>query len=86
MRKELQHLKQLLHYFHPKTGTSSNGAPYETIDSFQYQITDKCILFWNRCLTGQTNIKKETAIFLREVNYTHAGEYVYTVAEKQNVG
>ncbi|ATF56789.1 phosphate-transport permease PitB [Streptococcus oralis] len=74
--------------FTPKTGTSSNGAPYETIDSSNGQITDKNVSYSGTDVlaTGQTNIKKETGDIFREVNYTHAGEYVYTVAEKQNVG
>lgn len=74
--------------FTPKTGTSSNGAPYETIDSSNGQITDKNVSYSGTDVlaTGQTNIKKETDDIFREVNYTHAGEYVYTVAEKQNVG
>ena len=74
--------------FTPKTGTSSNGAPYETIDSTNGQITDKNVSYSGTDVlaTGQTNIKKETGDIFREVNYTHAGEYVYTVAEKQNVG
>ena len=82
MLKELQHLKQLLHLL------SSNGAPYETIDSSNGQITDKNVSYSGTDVlaTGQTNIKKETGDIFREVNYTHAGEYVYTVAEKQNVG
>ena len=74
--------------FTPKTGTSSNGAPYETIDSSNGQITDKNVSYSRTDVlaTGQTNIKKDTGDIFREVNYTHAGEYVYTVAEKQNVG
>ena len=74
--------------FTPKTGTSSNGAPYETIDSSNGQITDKNVSYSGTDVlaTGQTTIKKETGDIFREVNYTHAGEYVYTVAEKQNVG
>lgn len=74
--------------FTPKTGTSSNGAPYETIDSSNGQITDKNVSYSGTDVlaTGQTNIKKETGDIFREVNYTHAGEYVYTVAEKQNFG
>ena len=74
--------------FTPKTGTSSNGAPYETIDSSNGQITDKNVSYSGTDVlaTGQTNIKKDTGDIFREVNYTHAGEYVYTVAEKQNVG
>ena len=74
--------------FTAKTGTSSNGAPYETIDSSNGQITDKNVSYSGTDVlaTGQTNIKKETGDIFREVNYTHAGEYVYTVAEKQNVG
>ncbi len=74
--------------FTPKTGTSSNGAPYETIDSTNGQITDKNVSYSGTdvLVTGQTSIKKETGDIFREVNYTHAGEYVYTVAEKQNVG
>ena len=74
--------------FTPKTGTSSNGASYETIDSSNGQITDKNVSYSGTDVlaTGQTNIKKETGDIFREVNYTHAGEYVYTVAEKQNVG
>lgn len=74
--------------FTPKTGTSSNGAPYETIDSSNGQITDKNVSYSGTdvLVTGQTSIKKETGDIFREVNYTHAGEYVYTVAEKQNVG
>lgn len=74
--------------FTPKTGTSSNGAPYEMIDSSNGQITDKNVSYSGTDVlaTGQTNIKKETGDIFREVNYTHAGEYVYTVAEKQNVG
>ena len=74
--------------FTPKTGTSSNGAPYETIDSTNGQITDKNVSYSGTDVlaTGQTSIKKDTGDIFREVNYTHAGEYVYTVAEKQNVG
>ena len=74
--------------FTPKTGTSSNGAPYETIDSSNGQITDKNVSYSGTDVlaTGQTNIKKDSGDIFREVNYTHAGEYVYTVAEKQNVG
>ena len=74
--------------FTPKTGTSSNGAPYETIDSSNGQITDKNVSYSGTDVlaTGQTSIKKDTGDIFREVNYTHAGEYVYTVAEKQNVG
>ena len=74
--------------FTPQTGTSSNGAPYETIDSSNGQITDKNVSYSGTDVlaTGQTNIKKDTGDIFREVNYTHAGEYVYTVAEKQNVG
>lgn len=74
--------------FTPKTGTSSNGAPYETIDSSNGQITDKNVSYSGTDVlaTGQTSIKKETGDIFREVNYTHTGEYVYTVAEKQNVG
>ena len=74
--------------FTPKIGTSSNGAPYETIDSSNGQITDKNVSYSGTdvLVTGQTSIKKETGDIFREVNYTHAGEYVYTVAEKQNVG
>ena len=74
--------------FTPKTGTSSNGAPYETIDSSNGQITDKNVSYSGTDVLapGQTSIKKETGDIFREVNYTHAGEYVYTVAEKQNVG
>ena len=74
--------------FTPKTGTSSNGAPYETIDSTNGQITDKNVSYSGTDVltTGQTSMKKETGDIFREVNYTHAGEYVYTVAEKQNVG
>ena len=74
--------------FTPKTGTSSNGASYETIDSSNGQITDKNVSYSGTDVlaTGQTNIKKDTGDIFREVNYTHAGEYVYTVAEKQNVG
>ena len=74
--------------FTPKTGTSSNGAPYETIDSSNGQITDKNVSYSGTDVlaTGQTYIKKDTGDIFREVNYTHAGEYVYTVAEKQNVG
>ena len=74
--------------FTPKTGTSSNGAPYETIDSSNGQITDKNVSYSGTDVlaTGQTNIKKETGDIFREVNYTHACEYFYTVAEKQNVG
>lgn len=74
--------------FTPKTGTSSNGAPYETIDSSNGQITDKNVSYSGTDVlaTGQTNIKKDTGDIFREVNYTHAGEYVYTVAEKQNFG
>ena len=74
--------------FTPKTGTSSNGAPYETIDYSNGQITDKNVSYSGTDVlaTGQTSIKKETGDIFREVNYTHAGEYVYTVAEKQNVG
>ncbi|WP_368396524.1 DUF7601 domain-containing protein [Streptococcus oralis] len=74
--------------FTPKTGTSSNGASYETIDSSNGQITDKNVSYSGTDVlaTGQTSIKKETGDIFREVNYTHAGEYVYTVAEKQNVG
>ena len=74
--------------FTPKTGTSSNGAPYETIDSSNGQITDKNVSYSGTDVlaTGQTNIKKDTGDIFREVNYTHAGEYVYTVAEKQNDG
>lgn len=74
--------------FTPQPGTSSNDAPYETIDSSNGQITDKNVSYSGTDVlaTGQTNIKKETGDIFREVNYTHAGEYVYTVAEKQNVG
>lgn len=74
--------------FTPKTGTSSNGAPYETIDSTNGQITDKNVSYSGTDVlaTGQTNIKKDTGNIFENVNYTHAGEYVYTVAEKQNVG
>ena len=74
--------------FTPKTGTSSNGAPYETIDYTNGQITDKNVSYSGTDVlaTGQTSIKKDTGDIFREVNYTHAGEYVYTVAEKQNVG
>ena len=31
--------------FTPKTGTSSNGVPYETIDSSNGQITDKNVSY-----------------------------------------
>ena len=68
--------------FTPKNGNSNNGVPYETIDSSNGQITDKNVSYSGTDVlaTGQTNIKKETGDIFREVNYTHAGEYVYTVA------
>ena len=74
--------------FTPKTGNSSNGAPYETINASNGQIADKTVDYSETdvLLSGQTSIKKSTGNIFENVTYTHAGEYVYTVAEKQNVG
>ena len=38
------------------------------------------------CNQIKTSIKKDTGNIFESVTYTHAGEYVYTVAETQNVG
>ena len=74
--------------FTPKTGTSSNGAPYETISDSNGKIAAKNVVYSKSDLLqpNQTSIKKETGNIFEIVTYTHAGEYVYTVAETQNVG
>lgn len=74
--------------FTPKTGTSSNGAPYETISDSNGKITAKNVVYSKSDLLqpNQTSIKKDTGNIFESVTYTHAGEYVYTVAETQNVG
>lgn len=74
--------------FTPKNGNSNNGVPYETINASNGQIADKTINYSERDVLqpNQTSIKKETGNIFANVTYTHAGEYVYTVAEKQNVG
>ena len=74
--------------FTPKTGTSSNGAPYETISDSNGKIAAKNVVYSKSGLLqpNQTSIKKDTGNIFESVTYTHAGEYVYTVAETQNVG
>lgn len=74
--------------FTPKTGTSSNGAPYETISDSNGKIAAKNVVYSKSDLLqpNQTSIKKVTGNIFESVTYTHAGEYVYTVAETQNVG
>ena len=74
--------------FTPKTGTSSNGAPYETISDSNGKISAKNVVYSKSDLLqpNQTSIKKDTGNIFESVTYTHAGEYVYTVAETQNVG
>ena len=74
--------------FTPKTGTSSNGAPYETISDSNGKIAAKNVVYSKSDLLqpNQTSIKKDTGNIFESVTYTHAGEYVYTVAETQNVG
>ena len=74
--------------FTPKNGNSNNGVPYETINASNGQIADKTINYSERDVLqpNQTSIKKETGNIFENVTYTHAGEYVYTVAEKQNDG
>lgn len=74
--------------FTPKNGNSNNGVPYETINASNGQIADKTINYSERDVLqpNQTSIKKETGNIFANVTYTHAGEYVYTVAEKQNDG
>ena len=74
--------------FTPKTGTSSNGAPYETISGSNGKIAAKNVVYSKSDLLqpNQTSIKKDTGNIFESVTYTHAGEYVYTVAETQNVG
>lgn len=74
--------------FTPKTGTSSNGAPYETISDSNGKIAAKNVVYSKIDLLqpNQTSIKKDTGNIFESVTYTHAGEYVYTVAETQNVG
>ena len=74
--------------FTPKTGTSSNGAPYETISDSNGKIAVKNVVYSKSDLLqpNQTSIKKDTGNIFESVTYTHAGEYVYTVAETQNVG
>lgn len=74
--------------FTPKTGTSSNGASYETISDSNGKIAAKNVVYSKSDLLqpNQTSIKKDTGNIFESVTYTHAGEYVYTVAETQNVG
>ena len=74
--------------FTPKTGTSSNGAPYETISDSNGKIAAKNVVYSKSDLLqpNQTSIKKDTGNIFESVTYIHAGEYVYTVAETQNVG
>ena len=74
--------------FTPKTGTSSNGAPYETISDSNGKIAAKNVVYSKSDLLqpNQTSIKKDTGNIFESVTYTHAGEYVYTVAETQDVG
>ena len=74
--------------FTAKTGTSSNGAPYETISDSNGKIAAKNVVYSKSDLLqpNQTSIKKDTGNIFESVTYTHAGEYVYTVAETQNVG
>lgn len=74
--------------FTPKTGNSSNGVSYETINASNGQIADKTVDYSETdvLLSGHTSIKKSTGNIFENVTYAHAGEYVYTVAEKQNVG
>lgn len=74
--------------FTPQTGTSSNGAPYETISDSNGKIAAKNVVYSKSDLLqpNQTSIKKDTGNIFESVTYTHAGEYVYTVAETQNVG
>ena len=74
--------------FTPKTGTSSNGAPYETISDSNGKIAAKNVVYSKSDLLqpNQTSTKKDTGNIFESVTYTHAGEYVYTVAETQNVG
>lgn len=74
--------------FTPKTGTSSNGAPYETISDSNGKIAAKNVVYSKSDLLqpNQTSIKKDTGNIFESVTYTHAGEYVYIVAETQNVG
>lgn len=74
--------------FKPKTGNSNNGVPYETVNATNGQIADKTVDYSGTDVlsSGQTSIKKNTGNIFENVTYTHAGEYVYTVAEKQNEG
>ena len=74
--------------FKPKTGNSNNGVPYETVNATNGQIADKTVDYSGKdvLVNGEKSIKKNTGNIFANVTYTHAGEYVYTVAEKQNEG
>lgn len=74
--------------FTPKSGNSNNGVPYETVTASNGQIADKTVSYsgTDALVSGETSIKKNTGNIFANVTYTHAGEYVYTVAEKQNDG
>ena len=68
--------------FTPQTGTSSNGAPYETGTN----IPDQSVTFLSSDVLkpNEDSIKKDTTNIFYSVRYNHAGEYVYRVAEKND--
>lgn len=68
--------------FTPQTGTSSNGAPYETGTN----IPDQSVTFRSSDVLkpNEDSIKKDTTNIFYSVRYNHAGEYVYRVAEKND--
>lgn len=75
--------------FTPKTGTSSNSAPYQMAsnsDKTKGYIPERIVSYTenDQLTSGQTSIKKDTGDIFDGISYEHAGEYVYTVEEMQN--
>lgn len=73
--------------FTPKTGTSSNGAPYEVAsetDAAKGHIPERTVTYSSADKAQQDKIVKPTEDIFKDVSYDHAGEYVYTVKEEAN--
>lgn len=67
--------------FTEKSGTSSNGAPYET----GVNIPDITVKYSNSdVLTSDDKIEKTTEDIFGKTTYSHAGEYVYDVKEEES--
>ena len=73
--------------FTPKTGTSSNNAPYEiasTSEANKGYISERTVTYSKDDHETTEQIKKDTGDIFSGVSYDHAGEYVYLVKETPN--